>query len=426
MASQSEASADANDNVTTGAQPGEVRLLFRLFAPQSDSVAELCEALPTIITQTSSGPDSLNYQLHLFLAVIVDKFIASWYLSKLNTDDLEFLQLVYTTLVAIAQDLVTRIQGLTSEPERLVTLSDEVCAILESHISNDDCTHDHEHPILTDRSSYLRTITEKVVSASTAKVPENLSLKSTVIGTRLVNSLVADLVLAKVFDKLTEPPFLLETTGKIASLVKPKAPKKADNSSWRSKITNVLNFVAGLSGTYKNARLEGEKGCNQSFDVLHHRAFSLLATVTNFGSRRPYLYHAIAAGGSLVASVPWVASVINNRVYLAVSKSVASVPEPLLVSETAKVRDILFGNNDGPPKSPTSVAECVEQVMQASASLSTRVYDSGLFLQYANESRSAYEARVTAMVAKMTNQRANTLVIARVFDCLLAYLYPDN
>lgn len=132
----------------------EFKLLCKLFVPSkylihNDKIAikQLSDHLPLIVPGTmesSKSRKNLNLEMHLFLSSIVTHYIMLWYLSKLNTDNLDFVRNVYDMLSELAKDIIKRLSSMLLND--LFSLINELCLILNDHIkeiaSGPTSTHD--------------------------------------------------------------------------------------------------------------------------------------------------------------------------------------------------------------------------------------------------------------------------------------------
>lgn len=118
-------------------ESAEFQLLVRLYVPaklliKNNKVLkkQLFNYLPIIVNE--SLPE-LNFKLHIFLSTIVTTYILSWYLTKLNTDNFEFLESVYGILCDFVKDFARRILRIV-ELDDLLGMVDEWADILDTHI----------------------------------------------------------------------------------------------------------------------------------------------------------------------------------------------------------------------------------------------------------------------------------------------------
>ncbi|KAI3403915.2 hypothetical protein KGF56_003345 [Candida oxycetoniae] len=80
--------------------------------------------------------EDLNLQLHFFLSTIMIQFVNSWYLTKFNTREMKFLNILYDdVMVRFVKDLARRIEQLNA-----VQVLDELISIFDQHIEEFSCT----------------------------------------------------------------------------------------------------------------------------------------------------------------------------------------------------------------------------------------------------------------------------------------------
>lgn len=118
-------------------ESAEFQLLVRLYVPaklliKNNKVLkkQLFNYLPIIVNE--SLPE-LNFKLHIFLSTIVTTYILSWYLTKLNTDNFEFLESVYGILCDFVKDFARRILRIV-ERDDLLAMVDDWADIGDTHI----------------------------------------------------------------------------------------------------------------------------------------------------------------------------------------------------------------------------------------------------------------------------------------------------
>ncbi|SGZ50633.1 CIC11C00000002456 [Sungouiella intermedia] len=126
---------DEDTHVTV--ESPEFQLLVRLYVPaklliKNNKVLrkQLSNYLPVIVNETVP---ELNFELHIFLSSIVTTYISSWYLTKLNTDNLDFLEDVYGILCDFVKDFARRVLAIVELPE-LLDMVEDWAHILDNHI----------------------------------------------------------------------------------------------------------------------------------------------------------------------------------------------------------------------------------------------------------------------------------------------------
>lgn len=260
----------------------EYQLLVKLFVPPNlliynnrVSQMDLSTYLPIIINDKLP---SLNFELHIFLSSIVTTYVASWYALKLNTENFEFLELVYNSICELVKDFAKRVLQVISLP-RLIDLLNKCASVLDSHIrlvhnpdgippfvklelakrvevvtsqsglaletivsrylenshiifqSAQNCQTNNSprgfeyagddtklEDLASPRLMYLRLVVRNIVTVAFdrhgTEVP-NTPVTSN-IGMNLISLVLADLVLDKVISKLASPQFILQVViGKI-------------------------------------------------------------------------------------------------------------------------------------------------------------------------------------------------------------------
>lgn len=258
----------------------EFKLLCKLFVPSkylihNDKIAikQLSNHLPLIIPgdiELNKPRQRLNFELHLFLSSIVTHYITSWYLSKLNTDNLDFIRNVYNMLSEFSKDFIKRLDCMFLNG--LFALINELCVILNDHIKEiaSDSTSTHDIKLLDDylknninrntiknsykdeneimeqyltskhvifenrgiqmpvettlgiqqsedyRIQYFRLIAKELLTVSfnsdiNYDATSSASPSTSHITMSLLIILVADLILDNIFKKISSPQFVLQT-----------------------------------------------------------------------------------------------------------------------------------------------------------------------------------------------------------------------
>lgn len=126
---------DGDTDITV--ESPEFQLLVQLYVPaklliKNNKVLkkQLSNYLPVIVNE--SVPE-LNFELHIFLSSIVTAYVTTWYLSKLNTDDFDFLESVYGILCEFVKDFAHRLLAIVELPN-LLDLVNDLAHTLDSHI----------------------------------------------------------------------------------------------------------------------------------------------------------------------------------------------------------------------------------------------------------------------------------------------------
>lgn len=293
----------------------EVQLLIKLFIPskfliKNDklSMKQLSAHLPALISESMP---KLNLELHLFLSTVVSRYVSSWYLGKLNTQNLDFVHQVYQILCDVIKSIAKRISNICNGPA-LVDLVDKCAYDINNHITalatsirdkedlrilttaaktkpgmlynakaqeketirsflaashvifdeelnsgphndeNDTYVEEPEDPELV----YLRILTRKVLLATfdddTSAGVSGPGITNSVITMNLVTFLVADLVLEKTLGKLSSPKFICsDVIGNIVRIA---------NGALEAKPTKSTPVSETLTDRIKGTMYKGYKG----------------------------------------------------------------------------------------------------------------------------------------------------------------------
>lgn len=348
----------------------EFQLLVRLYVPaklliKNNKVLkkQLANYLPVIVNE--SLPE-LNFELHIFLSSIVTAYVASWYLSKLNTDDFEFVESVYAILCDFVKDFARRLLSIVELPNML-DLVDEWARILDGHIRlvqlengnmhmvneflerSRSCvrpdgqltldelidqillethiifSHEKQHvePNSDDEGSihifeepednllnYLRVTTRNVLLV--AFKPEESALvgqgpRTSAIAMNLLTIIIADLVFGNIIKKLSTPQFLLATVGgKLTALIEEKLsqPKTPDTTPLYKRITSKFYRVyIGVSGAaIALGKLVSPQVSEHKPSILYSPLFSLADAITNASERFPVVTNLAKIGRTILLS----------------------------------------------------------------------------------------------------------------------------
>lgn len=341
----------------------EFKLLCKLFVPpkyliHNDKIAvkQLYNNLPLIVPgaiESNNSRCNLNFELHLFLSSIVTRYVTSWYMTKLNTDNLEFVQNVYKILSDFAKDFIRRFD--ITLLNGLFLLINELCSILNNHIeeiiSDSTSTHDikfvddylrnnmnrntiknadkdvkeiikqylaDKHVIFEDIEfqipsetlsetqhseengiQYFRLIARELITISfDSNINcDDITPTTSHITMSLLTILIADLIIDKLFKKIASPQFMLETIISNTFDMITKFLNKNEDTQLGNKnngprtIGNVIyNSFNNITHLILNIHHISETyGSYNSTNILENSLFQLINTVTDFSSKKPLL-----------------------------------------------------------------------------------------------------------------------------------------
>lgn len=378
----------------------ELELLSRIYAPELLVVTKdaLKPHLPVIIDN-----GNLNFLLHKLLLVMVSKFIALWYLTKLNTDNFLFLVQVYLLLVDIARDLVTRIQAVDLN-RVCIELPDQVARVIENHIKrveeSDDSYLKYGHPIIY--SDYLIVLARLLLEATLKENP----LATSVIASDLVEALVGNVVLGKTVEKLLSPQFCNQiitlTAGAITAALSRPAPLVMD------RVRTWVRHIKTMIGDYAQ--------CNQdsNTNILFHNGWLLAATVFNIPIRRPMVAYTMEMARVAMTMVPGFSRWVNVKVDMAVSAKLAMSPEQLADLIDGLTEKLFV---DGPPGEEYTSEQAVEAIIAAVNKCG------GSFWYFSGEDDTGFRRRVQSQVAMFQHHNTTRIAIAHILDLVIKQFY---
>lgn len=432
-------------------------------------VSDLIPYLPNLIGNDEENEfTDINLELHLFLSSIMVNYINSWYLTKLNTDNFDFCTEIYQLLIIFTKDLCTRIGGLISNYDDLLDLLDKVFMILNDHLvdlvkeSNDKydlkiindyfCRLNQQnlpdqqnyeiignylsskHIIfLNNRLFYFRLLIKEILDL----IFKEKQLLNSQIESSLFISLLSDLVLNKIFEKLSSPQFILENINKIVVIANQKllnSNKNETSSIWKkigkfySTIKSLVNF------TWPTYKLNS--------DILNHHFFRVLNTLTNFTTRAPYLSSVILLLTNTVRQNQFLNTKLNS---IAVQSIKLIYKSPLISSsqicnQISRLRREIFHKQDDEDEvidEKLTIPVLVDNIHLTKVLLWQDLPVGRNFLNFDNESEHEFKTRLHSIIRIFNFQEnddqetinetceLNQLLIINLLDTIIHQLYPE-
>ncbi|ABN67458.2 predicted protein, partial [Scheffersomyces stipitis CBS 6054] len=515
-------------------QTAEFKFLYRLYVPNKYlirnnkmSKKNLLNHLPLIIpsaisSRTSNDYAGLNFQVHLFLSSIMVNYISSWYLTKLNTDDMLFLQSVYQLLSDLVRDISRRVNAVLKDEVSIVGVIDDVASILNKHIS-DLVAHDSQYELeilrtfqnranstnvfdedpsddvetvidrylasnhlifrqnksafddtqLTEppddprQLEYFRIITHNILEATFENTTEDYAINplSSKIGTKLIVSLVSDLIFIKIFDKLSTPDFILDTVGdgivsaiekyldsKSSSISKPVTTSKSVTISSRAQVilSSVYNRVSRIILGVSVSKNTGDTPDSNDVepDIFGNSVFQLFDTITNFSSRKPLLTGILVFCKDLLQINSSVAAKVNSICTGYISKKILSsnfIGDGSLSGIISDLRVNIFEKKDDKKEELEKDRVTVDQLTEKIFNLIrdkipgllpsfTRVTP---FFNYFEETDEDLKEAIRRMLVIFNYEngsdnielhetcKLNKLLMINLIDCVIRTLYPE-
>ncbi|KAI5961726.1 hypothetical protein CANMA_003703 [Candida margitis] len=345
----------------------ELQFLVSIYSPglrplhHTSLVDRLKSRLPKIVENNTD----VNLSLHLFLATIMVQFVNSWYLTKLNTNNLEFLKTVYDDiLVVLVRDIAKRIGAINSFD--LLHVADDLMSILNTHLTELVGNVDGKYPYKVIDDYYSSAERENNLYYDSSKDPkdvlqmylaqkhlifdhsnepneEQLSLylrvmvkeilrnvmqnnaKDSVFTSKITSDLlvliVGDLVMNRLLQKVSSSKFLLGSINKFVtkSLMGMKERNKgkektSQKSSQQSLITTIMATAYTICEMILTLVLSirVSSGYAAPFDVIKSSIFLLLGTLFALRETKPLVYTLVVSVKYFILSIPWLKNGINN------------------------------------------------------------------------------------------------------------------
>ncbi|CAK9683286.1 unnamed protein product [Candida parapsilosis] len=346
----------------------ELQFLVSIYAPGLRPLrnASLVERIKSRLPKIVDGDLDVNFSLHLFLSTIMVKFVNSWYLTKLNTSNVEFLRAVYDdVLVVLVRDLASRVTCLSSCD--LLHLADDLISILNTHLkefANDENGNysykvvdgyynlaDTENSLAYDASKDPKDVLGNYLSQqhiifdhkSDAQEEEQQLLYLRVMGTKILQKamtnnakdalftskitsdllilILGDLVMAQIVKKISSSEFILGSLNNVVtsllSMVKEREISKAQATVSGPSV--ITQFVALACTIYQSmfmlvSALKSCSGYDAPFDVINCSVFVLLGTLFRVDQTWPLVYTLALSMRTIILSILGLKNGINNVV----------------------------------------------------------------------------------------------------------------
>lgn len=340
----------------------ELQFLVSIYVPglrplrNASLVDRLRNRLPTIVENLD-----VNLSLHLFLSTIMVRFVNLWYLTKLNTNNKEFLKAVYDDiLVALMRDVANRIAAISSY--HLLNVADDLVLILNTHLTEFVTEGKYPYKVLddyydlteTENSLYydsfknprdvlqmylsqkhiifdqLKDTQEEpvliyfrvMVQTMLQKIMEN-NEKDSIFTSKITSDLLilalGDLVINQLFQKISSPKFILGSINKavlslLSVLKKYKKTKASATVSNQSVIGIVVTFAYTIYELIVMlvTAVKLSSGYEAPFDAINSSVFLLVGTLLMLKQTRPLLYTLALTLKSVIWSILGLKNGINN------------------------------------------------------------------------------------------------------------------
>ncbi|RCK60771.1 hypothetical protein Cantr_08331 [Candida viswanathii] len=465
-------------------QVEELNFLYLIYVPNKyliknnkKSIKNLIIHIPKIVPNNSQ----LNLCIHIFLSTIMVKFVNSWYLTKLNTSNLEFLKGLYDGLIVeFVKDVVGRLQKVN-----VLTLGDELVGILNDHIKLAESDPDKPFPykfqnefyeqcqelnnLIYDSNKSIREINIDYLSNSHIffqNAPVNyyrilvrqvllssfqdsqdeggvVNPFSSKIASDLVTLILGDLVVGNIVEKLSSLEFIFEKLNDILDLVlaeeeeePPTTPVVVEQKPLTNRIKewmygtyhNFTKLVVLYHGKIKTA--SDESTTTDGFNIFDSSVFALAETIFNILERKPLLYNMVKTFKSLALMNSKLTSTINKVAtrYLE-NKINENVTEERISKIINDLRVGLF-YNDNQEKEAEKQEVTIDVLTEKLLKLNSKIL-SVIDLSYKNESQDDFRNSIKLVLilfqdkGEYLDKGMNKLLIIKLLDCIVGNLY-DN
>ncbi|KAK6463159.1 hypothetical protein DFJ63DRAFT_312482 [Scheffersomyces coipomensis] len=338
------------------------------------------------------------------------KYVNSWYLTKLNTDNYEVLMLIYQVLMDFVKNLSNRINKTLKSEVELFNIVDELSSVINNHLldlASEDSQYDlkifadyykeantrnsfkqtpqadletildeylcSNHVLFElkdDPLMYFRVLVKNLLEIIYSNDSAVNPLSSTII-TNLVVVIVGDLVLALVLEKLSSPEFILKDIISnvvdiiTATLDEKKVAKEESDEvtlSYYERFQLVITMCySKVSKFVLTAKSEGlplsntvsENESNEiNVDVFENSIFKLMDTITNFSFRKPLVSNFISFIMGSLRLNSWIYYKLSSLSSSFVMKKLISAPflgEEGLSNIISSLRLSLFYRDNNQP-----------------------------------------------------------------------------
>lgn len=466
----------------------EFQLLVKLYVPSNLLITnnkvdlkELKRYLPIIVNDTLT---ELNYEIHLFLSCIVSRYVLSWYLLKLNTDDSKFVSEIYLTLSSVVRDLSSRILNVVEGPLILQAIN-TTGNLLANHLaknrldqgepayfqeyvgSSRSTMYDEEtldsvrskflaasHVVFNKEqnineedalSSYCRLLSSKILD-STFDGPELHGLKLSPITKSLMSAILGDLVLKKIILLLAKPEFILENAiGRpIDALLngardkeesEPKPVMAAASLLIQSLFKKLIDFMSFWSH---------QKNFHEYPPLEEYFLVSLLDSVFSVKQRRPVTMHLGGLFLSMMSTIwelkPRLESVLGK--FLLLKLSLAPLLEDASIAGIMKIlRERVFERVQNKSEKQETNFNVFDRTRDKVMTLYRHNLDSklaiGRFVRWITDENMKEEDVHKSVVnfllifnngtsdTPLETSDVNSLLVLDIIDCLVKHLYPE-
>ena len=404
------------------------------------SQAHCLEVLPEL-----TGSKRVDLELYALIGLLFRNFVNRWYTS-LTDDDTDFVKELIKVISQVARDLEQRVL----QVDLLQLVFDDIPVVLDEHLlayrkinrelgssylqfdtidSAFDylCPHKALGSDIDDtaaRALYLKLLSKNILQILLPKEQRNSQLV-----TKFMNSLLGDMLLNIIVDKLSQPYQIFEIITLVCELLLSEEPQAAaDTAETTSKDSNYDILQSMMSSfshfiAYSTSLNTGNKNDYRPMVTLQMAHF--LNDLFLVSSSRPVLYATLKSLSPILKmekANPVLCNILQNLV-------IKPMRSDHLVATIIKTsRNVLFPQDDemGPPRvEPTPQEfETIRQTTKDKLKLVCRKYQ---LISYALLTTNEVELDdvLDDFLTSLEHLRINENLVLRLLDLVVTRLFPE-
>ncbi|KAG5361845.1 hypothetical protein CJU90_3305 [Yarrowia sp. C11] len=421
-------------------------LVRQVLLPDSEPSKPVLELLPT----PTSCSDTVNTQWYALTALICRHMVQSWY-SRIS-DDPGFVLEMVEVLAKVSQDVDTRLQSIDYE----TALLDGLPYLIDSHFEAVDRAKALQGTAFLPVTSLAEGMRVFRPHKAISGVPEDHSelvyqkllaqqvttilLKQQKIESKVaqafISAILHDVVLANLFERLSEPWMLYEIIIKVCSLLPDNTKSPAKNESGGTSVADTVGYLVSngfalATETFNAVKTYVKSGFDfyekNSVDptqeeekkktlkpVTSRYLLTLLVNMSNIRAKKPLLASTLSYLSVFLEVQPLALS-IRNVVINSMNKHVLREKTAEIILRNA--RTTLFPNN-GPMGAPRVLPTVLEQydIRQNARDALARV-----FPPFVGD----VSPDIDLWLDHLSNKEVNKLLLYYLCDYLLQLAFPE-
>jgi len=409
------------------------KLIKKILYPNSP-VSDIKDALPALTSSTN-----VDLQLYSLVGLLFKSFIHRWY-CKL-TDDQEFIDEIIQIISHLTRSLETRIRSV----DLTLLLLDDLPLVLDDHLKayrkihselgstflpNDtmDKAIDHisQHFALGKEKSsegdYLKILSK---NAMKYLLPGE-DLNSTLVH-EFVKSLLSDLLLRNIIEKLTQPYQIFEIISIMCEMLLSEKDEEQVSQTKDSEVNGlekIQSFFTHFMKLISNSTSSDTSSKESNTLVYSLSCFQFLNNLFQISNSRPVLY-AFIKSTTPVASKLSVNHLLNNLIHNVLIKPFQN--ESLVAMVIQKLRNNLFPQDDemGPSRIEPDLEEFENIRKTTKNNLKAVCEKFKLLTTLIIATDAELDDVLDDFLTTFENKRINKHLIYRLLDLIILRLIPE-